>query len=85
MTLSTTYSYAVTEHAEHDSIAIDSPDSSIDAPRDLRSPKKYVSTRSQTRPQPYLLILGIGILLTISLVIVHIHQALSASVWIFRR
>lgn len=72
MTLST-YSYTVSEPIV------------VDAPPDSRQLKKQVLTRSQTRPQPYLLILGIGILLLVSLIVVHVHQLWSSSIRIFKR
>lgn len=72
MTLST-YSYTVSEP-----IVVDSPIDSCQS-------KKYISIRSQTRPQPYLLIMGIGILLLLSLTVVHVHQLWSSGIRIFKR
>lgn len=71
MTLST-YSYLVSEPV-HESVELDSAFY-------LSQSRKRIPIRSQIRPQPYLLIVGISILLMMSLTIIHIYQTCFTSV-----
>ncbi len=71
MTVST-YSYLVPKPVD-ESIELDSVFHS-------RQSKKSIPMRSQIRPQPYLLIVGISILLMMSLMIIHVYQTCFASV-----